>query len=421
VRFEVSRVLDTIEERLTTDATLAAAVVDLGEVARFVELDGGRGINLLRIGMVIDALGRYLRDGGALVYAVAARSLLGESELTSKERMVLGRWADDGLIEVTPQLGDRVIEVADLAGLAVIGRRDPAAAADRYPWLRDVPHRALTLSPRGGGALLTDGRGGIGGATADGRAGADGADRGAGHPDLEQATGGQPAGEPHPFRAAARAASGSPVPAPVPSGIGSALLVRSWRCREFSCPAFGEGRRIGQPVPRMRAGVPTCPRHDKPLQDVGPRTPQIALSVVVEGMGRRLFVVVPGRPVIVGRSPDDPQDIQIGQWLDEAASAWISRSHLRFDLRDGALTVTDLSTNGTTVLLRAGPQAPPERIRLAHGEPRRLGEWDTVELYTEVEVIRPARRLTAATVAFEPSSVLADAPTVAMRLPGYAS
>jgi hypothetical protein len=31
VRFEVSRVMDTIEQRLTTDVTLAQAVVDLAE------------------------------------------------------------------------------------------------------------------------------------------------------------------------------------------------------------------------------------------------------------------------------------------------------------------------------------------------------------------------------------------------------
>ena len=62
MRFEVSRVMDTIEQRLTTDVTLAQAVVDLGDVARFVALDGGRPINVLRLGMVVDALARYLID-----------------------------------------------------------------------------------------------------------------------------------------------------------------------------------------------------------------------------------------------------------------------------------------------------------------------------------------------------------------------
>ena len=99
MRFEISRVMDTIEQRLTTDVTLAQAVVDLAEVARFVALDGGRPINLLRLGMVVDALSRYLIDAGAMLYPVAGREVLSEAALTSKERMVLGRWADDGLIE----------------------------------------------------------------------------------------------------------------------------------------------------------------------------------------------------------------------------------------------------------------------------------------------------------------------------------
>src|SRR3954468_10895915 len=92
VRFEVSRVMDTVEQRLTTDVTLAQAVVDLADVARFRELDGGRPINLLRVGMVLDALAQYLLDGAAMLYPVAGRELLADQALTSKERMVLGRW-----------------------------------------------------------------------------------------------------------------------------------------------------------------------------------------------------------------------------------------------------------------------------------------------------------------------------------------
>jgi hypothetical protein len=401
VRFEVSRVLDTIEQRLTTDATLAQAAVDVAEVARFVELDGGRGINLLRIGMVIDALGRYLHDGGALLYPVAGRELLGDGEFTSKERMVLGRWADDGLIEVTPQVTDRVFEVAELAGLAVIGRRNPQDAAGRYHWLRDLPHRALTLRPLGGGALLVDGTGGTGAVTltagGDLRPRPDGA--------TPQRRGAWPPARP-----------------PVPSGLGGALLARSWRCGEFSCPAFGDERCIGQPVPRMRSGVPLCPRHDQPLKEVGVRPPQVTLSAVVDGLSRRHFAITPRRPIVVGRSPDDPDDVQLGPWLEGAAKSWISRSHVRLELRDGGLKVTDISTNGTTVLTRSGPDATPERSRLPRNEPRPLGEWDTVELYTGVEVCRSAPPLPdEAAPEVEPVSVLADAPTVALRLPSFGS
>jgi hypothetical protein len=377
VRFEVSRVMDTIEQRLTTDAALAQAVVDLGEVSRFVDLDGGRGINLIRVGMVVDALGRYLHDGGALVYPVIARPLLGDGDLTSKERMVLGRWADDGLIEVTPNIGERIPEVADLAGLAVVGRRIPPGASDKYPWLRDAPHRALTLTPRSGGGLLTDGAGGTAG--------------------------------PH------------PAPPARPSGLGISLLARTWRCGEFSCPAFGDERRIGQPVPRMRNGVPICPRHEQPLKDIGPRAAQAVLSVAIDGLGRRRFVVTPERPVVIGRSQDEPENVQLGPWLAGGAATWVSRSHVRLELREGTVTVTDLSTNGTTVLTRQSADAEAERIRLARDEPRSLGDWDVVELYTGVEVCRSISPLADLAPDLEPSSVLADAPTVAMRLPNYPS
>jgi hypothetical protein len=401
VRFEVSRVLDTIEQRLTTDATLAQAVVDVAEIARFVELDGGRGINLLRIGMVIDALGRYLHDGGALLYPVVGRELLGDGELTSKERMVLGRWADDGLIEVTPQVTDRIFEVAELAGVAVIARRNPVEAAGRYPWLRDVPHRALTLRPLGGGALLSDGTGSTGAVVL--------TPSGDVRPDPEGGS-------------SQRRGAWVPVRPPVPNGLGAALLARTWRCGEFSCPAFGDERRIGQPVPRMRSGVPLCPRHDQPLKDMGARPPQVALSVAIDGLGRRHFALTHGRPVVVGRSPDDPTDVQIGQWLEGAAKSWISRNHVRLELRERAVTVIDISTNGTTVLTRSGVDATPERSRLVRNEPRLLGEWDTVELYTGVEVCRSAPPLPDdAAPDVEPTSVLADAPTVAMRLPTFGS
>src|SRR5262245_17559129 len=147
--------MDTIEQRLTTDVTLAQAVVDLSEVARFVALDGGRPINLLRIGMVVDALGRYLIDAGAMLYPVIGREMLSESALTSKERMVLGRWADDGIIEVTPVVSDRPAEVADFTGIPLIAVQDPREFAGRFPWLSDSPERVLRLVPRTGSAALT--------------------------------------------------------------------------------------------------------------------------------------------------------------------------------------------------------------------------------------------------------------------------
>ena len=148
--------MDTIEQRLTTDIEWAQAVVDLGDVIGHAALDGGRPVNVVRVGMVVDALSRYLVDGGAMLYGVVDRKLLSESALTSKERMVLSRWADDGLIEVTSQVGDRVPEVAELSGLPVVTLRPFApAVTERFPWLSDGSGRVLRLTVRSGVAHLS--------------------------------------------------------------------------------------------------------------------------------------------------------------------------------------------------------------------------------------------------------------------------
>ncbi|MGH3731716.1 MAG: FHA domain-containing protein, partial [Micromonosporaceae bacterium] len=81
MRFTVSRALDTIERRLTTDPMVASAVVDLASVVRHTGLGDGRPANLLRLGMVIDALARHLSDDSVMVYPVADRGLLSDLEL----------------------------------------------------------------------------------------------------------------------------------------------------------------------------------------------------------------------------------------------------------------------------------------------------------------------------------------------------
>jgi len=547
VRFEISRVMDTIEQRLTTDVTLAQAVVDLAEVARFVALDGGRPINLLRLGMVVDALSRYLIDAGAMLYPVAGREVLSEAALTSKERMVLGRWADDGLIEVTPVVADRPAEIADFTGLPLIVVRDTPQYAARFPWLADSPERVLRLSPRAGGAVLTPGgepappKDGkerlvvVGKATlpivppdpedpatekpmatpspteeqpadtpdseeassdnsdAPATATATPAGPDADKSDMDKPTaasdaasasvsdsGDSTSGSAASDSAAAgsatsgsaasgsdssvsagiassdnssssdKPANGSPKPSPSPevkgglpdglqtftargsqrsgrtrvvrrrftradpSGVGAALMARQWRCKEPDCPAFGEYRRIGQPVPRMRGGVPACPRHGEAVKDIGPRPAAFAVAIVVDDLARRRFVVAANHPVIVGRDPSDPDEISVGVWLHEAAAAWIAKEHLRLEVTDARLTVTDTSDNGTLIWKRSTPDVKEETQRIYH-KSYNLDGWDSIELYTGVELVVGDHRLQTV-VGSEPASVLLDAPTVALRL-----
>jgi hypothetical protein len=354
VRFEVSRVLDAIERRLSIDPVVAAGVADLTEIMRLGDLDGGRPANLLRLGLVVDALGQRLGDGGAAIYAVTDRSLISDTELTSNERMVIRRWSDDGLIEVlpagTPAL-PRVREISSLTGLAMLTRVGGASPA-------------YAPVPAPGGIALA----------------------------------------PH---------AGQP---PVANARANPALGRMWRCPEPDCPSYGAQRTAGQPPPSMRGGVPTCPRHGTRLSDAGVKPLAWPMSVRIDGLVRQRWAVSTARPVIVGRAPDDKTGVTLGPYLDEGGVRWISRNHMKLELRDDVMTVTDSSTNGTTVLTRSGPGATPKPVKLKSGQSHELGDWDVIKLYEGVEVGR-ADRLPDRAPAASPESVMADAPTMAMRLP----
>ncbi len=361
MRFDVSQVLDAIERHLTTEVALAQAVVDLGEIAWFDALDGGRPVNLLRTGQALDAFARHLGEDAVMVYAIAGRALLTDADLTSKERMVLGRWATDGLIEVVPTVADRVAEVADITGLPVITRGGYPGLEGRYPWLRGQPDRVLQLVPGDGGARLL-----------------------------------------------------GAVPGPAqPAPPGSALLSRVWRCPRRDCPTFGDRRAGTQAVPRMRAGVPICPRHEEPLTNAGAKVPSVTMVLIVDGVVRDRFVVRMGWPLVVGRSPDDADGIEIGAHLSGDAASMISRNHVRLELREGVLYAIDLSTNGTMVRSRTSPYATADLLHLAGGPPYPLKPWDSVELYEGVLIARADRNLGRSAGA--PGSVMGDAPTITMR------
>jgi hypothetical protein len=378
VRFEVSKVLDAIEARLTTDPALARAVVDLSEVVRYADLDGGRPASMLRLGLVIDALGRHVSEENVPVYAVTPRGLLSDADLTSNERMVVRRWADDGKVEVVPQLDDRVYEVAELLGLPVLTRSRGEQFRAVRPWVGE-PGRLLAAVPGAGGPVLV-----------------------------------------------ARVGRGEIPAVGERSPMGARLLARIWRCPESNCSSFGAAgdsdspfadmreftSPVAQPPPSLRSAVPTCPRHGTPLTDAGPRPAVEVLSVRIDGVIRQRFVVSTEMPVVVGRAPEGSGGIMLGQWLSDDARKWISRGHARFALTGDKLTVQDVSTNGTGVR-PAGSPDDDERITLGRDEVRTLAGGDVVELYANVNVGRA--RMWATGGVSQPSSVMAEAPTMAIR------
>ncbi len=377
MRFEVSKVLDAIEARLTTDPAMARAVVDLSEVARYADLDGGRPASMLRLGLVIDALSRHVSEEEVPVYAVAPRALLSDADLTSNERMVVRRWADDGVVEVVPEMGDRVLEVAELIGLPVLTRSRAEQFRDRRPWV-DEPGRLLAAVPGAGGPVLV-----------------------------------------------ARVGRGEVPPVGEPSPMGAKLLARVWKCPEANCSNFSGGDSdspfadmrkltspVAQPPPTLKAGVPTCPRHGTTLSDAGPRPAVEVLSVRIDDVIRRRFVVSADKPVVVGRAPEGGDGVMLGQWLSDDARKWISRGHARFALDGDELSVQDVSTNGTGI--RPGGSADDDRrITLDRDEVRKLDPDDVVELYAGVNVGRA--KMWATGGVSQPASVMAEAPTMAIR------
>ncbi|MBQ1052554.1 FHA domain-containing protein [Verrucosispora sp. WMMD703] len=381
MRFEISKVLDAIEGRVCTDPQLARAVLDLAEIIRYQDLDGGRPASSLRLGMVIDALARSLEEDSVPVYAVVHRGMLSDADLTSNERMVVRRWADDGLVEVLDNPGDRMLEVADLLGLPVLSRVRFDGLRGRFPWLVEQPGRVLAPVPGAGGPVFI-------------------AHVGGGH---------------------------TPVTGP-PSPAGAKLLSREWRCPESGCTLFGgaggggafadlariDRAPTGQPPPSLRNGVPTCPRHGARLRDAGPRPRSEVLAIRVGGLIRRRFVLTEEQPVVIGRAPEGSGGIMLGQWLNDEARRWISRNHLRLELRGGDVVATDVSTNGSGVR-PGGSLTEADRIPLAPQQSRVLGTGDMVELYPGVQVGRPNEFPAGAP--YNPDSVMSEAPTMAMRLP----
>ncbi|MDG4833111.1 FHA domain-containing protein [Solwaraspora sp. WMMD1047] len=378
MRFEISKVLDAIEDRVCTDPALARAVLDLAEVVRFADLDGGRPASMLRLGIVIDALGRLLEEDGVVVYPVVHRALLSDADLTSNERMVVRRWADDGLVEVLTNPADRALELADLLGLPMITRGRFDGMRDRFGWLASQPGRLLApVLSAGGPALVPRG--------------------------------------------------GGPLPPAEPSANGLRLLARVWHCPESGCTHYGGGggggafadlarverRDSGQPPPTLRTGAPACPRHDARLTDAGPRPRTEVLSVRVGGQIRRRFVVAADQAVVVGRAPERGDGIMLGQWLTDEARRWISRSHVRFELRGRDLVAQDVSTNGSGVRPQ-GSMEESERLPLADQKSRVIKPGDIVELYPGVQVGWAGTWSSGGVP--NPTSVMAEAPTMAMRL-----
>ena len=236
----------------------------------------------------------HVAEENVPVYAVVPRGLLSDGDLTSNERMVVRRWADDGMVEVVRQSATGCSRWPNCSACRCSPRSAPTSSA-AGPWV-DEPGRLLAAVPGAGGPVLVA------------RVGRERA---------------------RPRRARRRwARSCSP-------GCGAA------RSRTAAASAR---RRRGQPVRRHahghQPGGPAaagaaCRRADLPAarrQAARRRRRARAvevLSVRIDGVVRQRFVVAADQPVVVGRAPEGGGGIMLGQWLTEDARKWISRGHVQ--------------------------------------------------------------------------------------------
>ena len=161
------------------------------------------------------------------------------------------------------------------------------------------------------------------------------------------------------------------------------VLDRYWSCPEPRCPRHDPMVSSFVLLPVAHGDRLVCDQHGLDMVDIGPRPRVAQLKIMRDGRERHRFTVTQREPVVVGRAPG-PGDLS--PFLDETILRGVSRAHLRFDLDSDRLTVTDLSRNGTVLILRNGTQL--DLRQAAHS----FIVGDRAQIHPSVEIIRSGRR-----------------------------
>jgi hypothetical protein len=369
------------ESHLCLDPAAADFAVDMSNVMKAEDLCSGRPVDLARFVALIDGLIAHSRDETVQVYAVADGSLLRDRRLSENERATLKRWYRRGLIEVMDVADDRLLELADTTGQAVVSRDGYKDYCRQYPWIAGNKDRFFFPCPGPDGVgVVVEPR--IMPVPTEWEMSHKEEERlllGAG---LYDRTGG--------------------------TGPRRALLTRRWSCPEAHCPLFGTDRQAYQPVPNYRRGEVRCPTHQLPLRDVGPYPRRVQVKVRVQGVVRTRFLAAPRQEIAVGRVPGGT-GIALAGWLNASGRSRVSRSHVTLRWDGWKLRVCDTSRNGTTIR-RVRPV--PEEFRLPPGEYRRLRPGDEIVLADGIELVVSGREY----IFEEPTKTEVAPPDLAERL-----
>jgi FHA domain len=328
-----------VSDVLTGDPDRADALVDLSNVLRNTALGGPGPANLIRLERVAQALATLYGSTAVAMFGVADRSLLAGSMFPDAEqRRRVHQWAASGLI-------------AEETGLPIITGDRFVGHRREFNWLDGSDDAILEPGTGHGGEVFLR------------------------HVTLApQAVWDQSMREEHDLL--------------VQQGLSRRIeaLGRYWSCPEPRCPRHDPVRSPFVLLPLARGSRLVCDQHGLEMTDLGPRPRVAQLKVMRDGRERQRFTVGQGQPVTVGRSPTG---IDLSPLLDEADRRRISREHLRFELDSEKLMVTDLSRNGTTLVLRDGT-----RLDFRHTtHPFTVG--DRAQVRPGLEIIRSGRRYPA--------------------------
>lgn len=342
-----------MSDLLTNDPNWADALVDMSNIVRDTRL-GGRGpADLVRLERVGQALAALYGAAKVAMFGVADNNLLTQPGLflDPRQKRTLRGWAESGLILKAPKADVPLLQLAHETGLPIVTRDRFGGHRREFPWLDgsddavlephvdhhgEVSLRHLTLTPKTDWQMsVSEER------------------------DLL-----------------------------VQQGLSrrAEILDRYWSCPERRCPRHDPVASSFVLLPVAYGDRLVCDQHGLDMVDMGPRPRVAQLKIMRDGAERHRFTVTRRVPVIVGRT-SGPGDLS--PFLDETVLRGVSREHLRFDLDSDRLTVTDLSRNGTVLILRNGAKFSLRRA--THS----FVAGDRAQIYPGVEIIRSGRRYPA--------------------------
>jgi hypothetical protein len=334
---------------LTNDPDKADALLDVSNILRNTTLGGDGPANLIRMAHVGRALATLYNAAQTTMLGVADRSLLRASLfLDSGQRHELRNWVEAGLILVADKADIPLLQIAAETGLPVITSDRFVGHRREFRWL-DGSDDAV-IEPRAD----RDGRVFLRHVTLDPRT------------DWEMSV-----SEERDLL--------------IQQGLSRRIEVlgRYWGCPDPRCPRNNPKSSTFILLPVAHGNRLVCDQHQLDLIDLGPRPRVAQLKIMQNGVERHRLTVAQGVPLTMGRSPG-PADLS--PFLDESTRGRVSRVHLRFDLDADGLTVTDVSLNGTVLILRDGT-----RLRLRKAT-RSFTVGDRAQIQPHLDIIRSGRR-----------------------------